>query len=238
SIPVNIIGGYYGGDLGRVKEEVAEWIDMGFRGCKFKIGGTTPELDAKRVAAARDAAGEDFVITIDSNHGYSCQSALELCQMVGDLDIRWFEEPCIWINSARDMREVRNRGGIPVCAGQSEHSPGACRDLMQTGSIDVCNFDASWSGGYTNWRRMAALADVYSVELGHHEEPQVASHLLASQPHGTYVEVFHPDRDPIWWNLIANRPELVDGQLTLSDTPGLGWVLDPDYIDHHRVDLT
>ncbi len=113
TIPVNIIGGYYGGDLGRVRAEVAEWIAMGFRGCKFKVGGATPELDAQRVAAAREAAGEDFVITIDANQGYTLQSALELCSMVRDLDIRWFEEPCIWMNYARDMREVRSRGGIP-----------------------------------------------------------------------------------------------------------------------------
>ena len=32
--------------------------------------------------------------------------------------------------------------------------------------------------------------------LGRHEDPQVALHLLASQPHGTYVELFHPIRDP------------------------------------------
>ena len=137
------------------------------------------------------------------------------CDRVRELDIRWFEEPCVWSNDRRDMREVRARGGIPVCAGQSEYSPGACRDLMEAGAIDVCNFDASWSGGYTNWRRMAALSQLYSVELAHHEEPQVAMHLLASQPNGTYAEVFHPDRDPIWWQLIANRGELVDGELML-----------------------
>lgn len=237
SVPVNVIGGYYGGDLGRVSEEVHEWLDMGFRGCKFKIGGTTPEIDAERVAAARDTAGADFVITVDANQGYTVQQALELCRRVADLNIRWFEEPCIWSNDARDMREVRARGGIPVCAGQSEHSPGACRDLMEAGAIDVCNFDASWSGGYTNWKRLAALADVYSVELGHHEEPQVAAHLLGSQPHGTYLEVFHPDRDPIWWNLVANRPDLVDGRLALPDEPGLGWILDTEYLQRYRVDL-
>jgi D-galactarolactone cycloisomerase len=237
SVPVNIIGGYYGGDLGRVSEEVHEWLDMGFHGCKFKIGGTTPEVDAERVATARDTAGDKFVITVDANQGYTVQQALELCRRVADLNIRWFEEPCIWMNDARDMREVRARGGIPVCAGQSEHSPGACRDLMEAGAIDVCNFDASWSGGYTNWKRLAALAEVYSVELGHHEEPQVAAHLLASQPHGTYLEMFHPDRDPIWWNLIANRPELVDGRLALPDEPGLGWILDTDYVERYRVDL-
>ncbi len=79
------------------------------------------------------------------------------------------------------------------------------------------------------------MAAVYGVAMGHHEEPQVSSHLLGSIPHGTYVECFHPDRDPIWWNLVANRPALIDGRLELSERPGLGWELDADYIAAHRV---
>ena len=124
-IPVNIIGGYYGRDLAGIRDEVAEWRDMGFRGCKFKVGGRSPAEDADRVRAAREAAGDDFVITIDANQGYTLAQALELCDRVRELDIRWFEEPCVWSNDRRDMREVRARGGIPVCAGQSEYSPGA-----------------------------------------------------------------------------------------------------------------
>ena len=235
-IPVNIIGGYYGRDLGAIRDEVAEWKEMGFRGCKFKVGGRTPREDGDRVRAAREAADEDFTITIDANQGYSLPMALELCERVAELNIRWFEEPCLWANDHRDMREVRARGGIAVCAGQSEHSPEACRDLMEHGAIDVCNFDASWSGGYTTWRRMAAAAHLYSVQLGHHEEPQIAAHLLASQPHGTYVEVFHPDRDPIWWNILVNRPELVDGEIALPGGPGFGWTLDPDFVERYRTD--
>jgi L-alanine-DL-glutamate epimerase-like enolase superfamily enzyme len=235
-VPVNIIGGYYGRDLGGIREEVAEWREMGFRGGKFKVGALSAEEDAARIRAAREAAGDDFVITIDANQGYSVHQALDLCSRIADLNIRWFEEPCIWSNDRRDMREVRSRGGIPVCAGQSEYSPNACRDLFETGAVDVCNFDASWCGGYTNWAPMAAAARLYSVELGHHEEPQIALHLLASQPHGTYVEVFHPNRDPIWWKLIANRPEVVDGVFAPPDRPGLGWELDEEFIAHHRVD--
>lgn len=235
-VPVNVIGGYYGRDHGGIADEVSEWRAMGFRGCKFKVGGRTPAEDAERVRVARETAGDDFVLTIDANQGYTVNEALELCRRVGDLGVRWFEEPCIWTNDRRDMREVRARGGIPVCAGQSEHSPAGCRDLMEHGAIDVCNFDASWSGGFTNWRRMAALSQVYSVELAHHEEPQVAAHLLASQPNGTYLEVFHPDRDPIWWGLVANRPRVVDGELELPREPGFGWRLDDEFIERHRVD--
>jgi len=237
SIPVNIIGGYYGRDLDEISDEVRGWVDMGYRGCKFKIGGRTPKEDAERVRTAREAAGDEFVITVDANQGYSLADALEFCDRARELDLRWFEEPCVWSNDRRDMQIVRSRGGIPVCAGQSEHSPGGCRDLMEDNAIDVCNFDASWSGGYTNWCRMAAMSQVFSVELAHHEEPHVAAHLLASQPNGTYVEVFHPERDPIWWNLIANRPGVVDGRIELPRGPGFGWELDEDFVAKHRVDV-
>ena len=133
------------------------------------------------------------------------------------------------------MRDVRYTAGVRVCAGQSEYSAAGCRDLMAEGAIDVCNFDASWSGGPTEWRRAAAVALAYDVAMGHHEEPQVASHLLASVPHGLFVECFHPDRDPIWWNLVANRPRLSDGSLELPHAPGFGWELDLDYVERHRV---
>lgn len=238
-LPVNIIGGYYGAldDIaGEVTAEVDEWVQMGFRGCKFKLGSQTTAVDARRVLACREAGGDDFVITIDANQGYTLDDALDLCARVRDFDIRWFEEPCRWANDARDMREVRARGGIPVCAGQSEYSPEGCRDLMEAGAIDVCNFDSSWAGGPTNWRRNAAIAHAYGVQLAHHEEPHIAAHLLASQPGGTYLEVFHPDRDPIWWNLITNRPDLVEGELALPTGPGLGWEYDDAFIQRYRAD--
>ena len=120
-------------------------------------------------------------------------------------------------------------------SGQTELSAAGCRDLMQEGAIDYCNFDASWSGGPTERRRVAAVAATYNVKMAHHEEPHIGAHLLASISHGTFMETFHPDRDPIWWNLVANRPKIVDGVVTLPNEPGLGWELDEDYIEAHRI---
>jgi L-alanine-DL-glutamate epimerase-like enolase superfamily enzyme len=161
--------------------------------------------------------------------------AIRFSNLVRDCNLMWFEEPCQWQNDRRGMRDVRLAGGIPVCAGQTEFSAAGCRDLMETGSIDFCNFDSSWSGGPTEWRRVAGMATVYDVKMAHHEEPQVAAHLLASIPHGTYLEYFHPQRDPIWHNIIVNRPSLVNGRISLPTGPGLGWVLDEDYISRYRI---
>lgn len=234
SLPMIAIGGYYG-DL-EIADEVAQLQELGMAGMKFKVGGRSPEVDAARFRRAREAAGDDFILCADANQGWSTTEAVRFVRLVEDCDLRWFEEPCRWHNDRRAMRDVRMMAGVPVCAGQSEMSASGCRDLMVDGAIDVCNFDASWSGGPTEWRRVAAMALAFDVQMGHHEEPQVSSHLLASIPHGTYAECFHPDRDPIWWNLAANRPALSEGLLTLSDRPGLGWEIDEDYVERHRVE--
>ena len=83
--------------------------------------------------------------------------------------------------------------------------------------------------------RAAAVATTYGVKIAHHEEAQVSSHLTASQPHGTYVELFHPDRDPIWHNMISNAAPLNNGYLALPAEAGLGWVLDRDYIAKYQI---
>lgn len=236
-VPVITIGGYYAADAD-ITAEVRGLVDAQFAGMKFKIGGLTPEEDAIRFREARKAAGPDFKLAVDANQGWTPAEAIRFAQLVDDCDIMWFEEPCVWQNDRRAMRDVRLAGGVPVCAGQSEFSAAGCRDLMETGSIDFCNFDSSWSGGPTEWRRAAAIASVYDVRMAHHEEPQVASHLLASIPHGTFLEYFHPQRDPIWHNIIANKPKLENGHIQLPTGPGLGWELDLDYINKYRTELT
>jgi D-galactarolactone cycloisomerase len=154
---------------------------------------------------------------------------------VGDLDLAWLEEPVRWQDDRRGLRDVRRLGGLRVCAGQSELSPAGCRDLMELGAVDYCNFDSSWSGGPTSWRRAAAIASSYGVALGHHEEPHISTHLLASQVLGGYAECFHPDRDPFWWSLARGSDHLVGGAVQLTGRPGFGWHLDEDYVEEHRL---
>ena len=155
---------------------------------------------------------------------------------IGDLPLRWFEEPTRWHGDWRSLRDVRLRGNVNVAAGQSEISRVGMREMMAAGAIDVCNFDASWGGGPTEWRRVASPAASFDVQLGHHEEAQVSSHVLASVSHGTFVEAFSPTRDPIFWEMWVNRPALVDGLLPLPDTPGFGWELDHEFTERSRVD--
>ncbi len=236
TLPITVIGGYYhlvGDDLGRT---MASYIDAGFAGVKFKVGGRSPIEDAGRVRAAREALGPGAALMIDANQGYDRAQAVELGRLVSDLGIRWFEEPCRWTNDRRWMRDVRYQTGIPVCAGQSETTLRGIRDLIVDGAIDVSNFDASWSGGPTVWRKAAGVAAAFGVELGHHEEPQISSHLLASVPDHAFVECFDEDRDPFFWRLTDMSSRVSGGLYRLPERPGFGIELDWDYVNAHTLD--
>jgi D-galactarolactone cycloisomerase len=235
-LPIIAIGGYYEQTHAELGAEVEAYRELGLAGCKMKVGGASPADDAARFRAMRQAGGDDFVLIADANQGYTVTEAVEFCRLVADAGLRWFEEPVRWNIDRVGLRDVRFKTGVPVAAGQSEISLAGVRELAETGAIDVCNFDASWAGGPTEWRRVAGLACAYGIEMAHHEEPQIAAHLLASVAHGTYVECFHPDRDPLFWNLIANRPPITDGVYPIPDGPGFGLVLDEAYIERYRVD--
>ena len=236
-LPIIAIAGYYeeGKTLADCGREMECLRKMGLAGCKFKVGGRSPEEDARRVKEARAGGGDDFILMVDANQGWSVDEAVTFARLAEPLNLRWFEEPCRWWNDQLDMAAVRLRTRIPICAGQTEFGFSGCRSLMTNRAIDVCNFDASWSGGPGEWLKVAKMAECFGVQMAHHEEPQISAHLLAAVPNGTYVECFHPDREPLFWELIANRPALKDGIYRIPDGHGWGIELDPKVIDKYRL---
>ena len=238
ALPIISIGGYYvegktHADIGR---EMQMYRDAGMAGCKFKVGGLSPEEDARRVQAARKAAGADFILAVDANRGWDAEDAIRFARLVEPLDIRWFEEPCHWYDDAAMMARVRAATRIPITAGQSEITSHGVRRLLDAGAVDLVNYDVSEGGGVTDWRRAAAICGAAGVRMAHHEESQIAIQLLTSIPHGTYVECFaDPERDPVWQTVWRNRPAVRNGMFALPEGNGFGIELDRSLITKYRI---
>lgn len=241
ALPIIAIGGQYRASAGEpdlaehVGEEMSELQAIGLAGCKFKVGGRSPQADAQRFEWAREAAGDGFILCADANRGWTRRQAAEFVDRIGPSNMEWFEEPCLWSNDRSDMALLRAQTGVKVAAGQSECTAEGCRDLVVAGAVDVCNLDASWGGGPTAWLRVAKMAACFGVEMAHHGEPVVGSHLLASQANGTYVETHHPDRDPVFHGLVQGRGEIANGLYTLPTRPGWGVEYDADTVARFRL---
>jgi D-arabinonate dehydratase len=88
ALPIVAIGGYYGNCLAELGQEMERYLALGLTGCKFEVGGASPEEDAARVCAVRQAAGPDFVLMVDANQGYPLEQAVCFARLTADLNLR------------------------------------------------------------------------------------------------------------------------------------------------------
>lgn len=237
-LPVIAIGGYMNPNstLDELGQEVQRYIDEGMAGMKLKVGRNSIEVDIERTRLARKIGGDGFRLGVDANQAWTVEEAVEFARGVRDLNLQWIEEPCRWHDQIRGNARVRQQG-TPVNVGQGEISRHGCRDLIDGGAVDIINVDVTIAAGVTEWRRIAGLTSAFNVSLAHHEEPQVALHLLAAVPHGLCVEVFpDPQRDPMWYDLPVEHPEIEDGCFLVTDAPGFGMPLRAETIDRWRAD--
>ncbi|MBK8019853.1 MAG: mandelate racemase/muconate lactonizing enzyme family protein [Chloroflexi bacterium] len=239
-VPVIAIGGYYksadgsGGDP--IRDEIEYYRELGLAGMKFKVGRATIAEDIERVTRARAAAGDDFIIACDANQAWTPQQAIAFCKGVEPLDIEWMEEPVRWYDQLEGLRRVAASTSIPINAGQGEISAFGCRDLVTHDAVSILNVDCTIAGGVTEWRRIAAFAHLFHIRMAHHEEPQIALHLLAAAPNGLYVEIFPSyERDPMWVDLIVEHPRIAAGYMELPEGPGIGLQLNEEVIDKYRI---
>lgn len=237
-VPVIAIGGYYqeGKGKSQIEEKMLYYQEIGMSGVKFKVGRLSLAEDISRVQAAREVVSEDFTIICDANQAWTPLEAIEFCREAAPLNLDWIEEPVHWYDQFEGLRMVRENSAIPVTAGQGEISGFGCHDLILRQSVDILNVDVTIAGGVTEWKRIADMAAFSHVKMGHHEEPQVALHLLAAIPHSTYVEIFPDyDRDPMWVDLPMEKPNISDGFMELPSKPGLGMDLNEEIIAKYRI---
>jgi L-alanine-DL-glutamate epimerase-like enolase superfamily enzyme len=237
-VPVIAIGGYYKAGKGQdqLNEEMMHYKEMGLAGVKFKVGRVSVAEDIKRVTRVRELVGDDFAIACDANQAWTPDDAILFCREAESLNLAWIEEPVRWYDQLDGLRRVRESTRIPVNAGQGEISAFGCRDLIVNKCVDILNVDVTIASGVTEWRRIAAMANLFHIQMAHHEEPQIALHLLAAMPNTLYVEIFPSyERDPMWFDLPVQQPKIKDGYMELPSGPGLGIALNEETIAKYRL---
>ncbi len=235
--PVLAIGGYVmqGKTLADLEREVEHYKEHAIFGMKLKVGHLSVEEDIERARVARKAGGPRFHLCVDANQAWTVAEAMQFARGARDLNLAWLEEPVRWHDQIEGNARVRTLG-IPVNAGQGEISRHGCRDLIVRGAVDILNVDVTIAAGVTEWRRIAAMAHSFGVSMAHHEEPQIALHLLAAVPNGLHVEIFpNYQRDPMWYDLPVQQPAIRDGFMYVPDGPGFGMPLRQDTIDRWRA---
>jgi len=183
--------------------------------------------DVERVRTVREAIGPECELYVDANCSLDPTWARYLADRLGEFDLTFFEEP-VRDNDIVQMRELRERTGMPVAAGQNEGQLFRFRDLLVGGAVDVIQPNVVICGGFTAGQKIAGMAQAHNVEIANGGAfPFHNMHLHAGLAHGGLVE-WHLISVEMCKALYSDLPERNGSMLTLPETPGLGFAADRD----------
>jgi o-succinylbenzoate synthase len=222
-----------------VDQMVADSLDavsQGFRVLKIKVG-KEGLADVERIAAIRQAVGQDILLRVDANQGWTPEQSVDIITALEDkgLDIELVEQP-VAAQDVDGMKFVADRVTTPILADEAVFSPLDARRILDMGAADLINIKLMKTGGIYKALEICRMAEEYQVEcmvgcmLESRLSVAAAAHLAAAQKVITRADLDGPSLcsvDPYSGGPIFQGPAIA-----MSEDPGVG--VDQVPCDHWR----
>jgi L-rhamnonate dehydratase len=105
---------------------------------------------------------------IDCLARFDVAFTLDLAERLTEFRVRWIEEPLHPDDTEGYETLCAKVKGTLVASGEHEYTRFGFADLLRHKAVQVAQPDISWSGGFTELRRIAVLADRAGVPLVPH----------------------------------------------------------------------
>jgi len=237
-VPAYASGGYYveGKSAQHLGDEMASYVEMGFRAVKMKVGRLDPRGEEERIAAARAAIGPDVLLMLDANNAWSdVPTALEYMRRYEKYDPYWIEEP-FSPDDIESHAQLARRTPVTVATGEIEAGRWRHQELLDKRAAMILQSDAAVCGGISEWRRIAAAAAAVGATMCPHWFHDLHVHLVASTANARYVEFFPDDQVLNFRRLVDRQLEFANGMLKVPTGPGLGFGFDEAALEKYAVD--
>lgn len=210
-------------------------LDGGWR-CNFCGILNRKEIDmaVERVAACREAGGDDMDIIIELHAQTDVNSAVQLGYELEKFNCMYYEEPTQPLNAAL-FKEISNKLRIPLASGERIYSRWGYRPFLEARSLSVIQPDLGNCGGITEGKKIADMAAVYDVGVQLHIcgspiATAAALQLEAVMPNFIIHEQHQYALIPENIDMCKHDYQPVDGAFSVPDLPGIGQELTDETI--------
>ncbi|MCE2800875.1 MAG: galactonate dehydratase, partial [Planctomycetaceae bacterium] len=203
------------------------------------IEGLRPIKSAEAcVGAMRQAVGDKIDIMVDCHARPSPAMGMQFAKALEPYGLYFLEEPC-WPESIEGLSAINAAVSTPIATGERLTHLAAFRDLFSAKGCEICQMDITHCGGFTEARRIAALADAYRIALAPHNPQGPVSTAASiefgfSQPSYIICESVH--NDVPWRADIVQEGYRLDKTtrtVTPNESPGLGISIDEQQVKKH-----
>ncbi|GBR08096.1 galactonate dehydratase [Acetobacter oeni] len=192
-----------------------------------------------RVAAIREAVGPHFGIGVDFHGRVHRPMAKILVRELQPYDLMFIEEPVLSENYDA-LPEITAQTSTPIALGERLFSRWDFKNILKQGCVDIIQPDPSHSGGITETRKIAAMAEAYDVALALHcplGPIALAANLqLDAVCYNAFIQEqslgihYNATNDLLDYLSDPNVFSYVDGFVAIPDAPGLGIEVNEDYV--------
>jgi L-Ala-D/L-Glu epimerase len=126
-------------------QQATDFIQRGVRIIKIKLG-KQPAEDIERVRMIREAAGENILLRIDANQGWSFKDALTALTAMAPYNIQFCEQPLRTYND-HFLPQLKKLSPVPLMADESVYTHYDAERMIRTESCNYVNIKFAKSGG-------------------------------------------------------------------------------------------
>ncbi len=202
---------------------------------KVPAGGPRPasgnpadiEPLVRAVKEARERVGKDGVVMFDAHCCLPPPMLIQFANAIEPHDVLWIEEPAVPGN-IEVFKRIKQSVKVPLASGERDRTIWEVIPYLQERCIDIIQHDCAHGGGITQMKKVAVLAETYTVPLAPHSIASflgiaASFHVTASIPLFLIHEYYANDGGGTLkksWEVDKN------GDSSLPQGPGLGVEVD------------
>ncbi len=234
-----VVTGYYEEDFHAVvkmTEDIKAHANNGVDFFKIAAGMLDAEADARRIEAARNAAGQDAGLVVDVNWVWTdLKEALRTARLWDKYRLDWIEEP-FPPGSTYERQKFADLSPIALGIGDEQSGIPFFRDLMASHSAQMIRIDTPVLGGVTPAITVASMAEAWGLSISTHIYPEINIHLASSFKNMVGLELFS-DHSELYKIDKFIEPALVieNGYVAVPEKAGLGFQMNWEELRDYAI---
>ncbi|MBN9363254.1 MULTISPECIES: enolase C-terminal domain-like protein [unclassified Devosia] len=205
--------------------------DVGFKAFKLHAWGGPVKRDIELCKNLRKWVGPDADLMFDGSAGWDYVNALEFGKAIQDLGFLWYEEPMREFHLG-SYTKLCEKLDIPILAAEtSDGVHGNMATWIENKALDMTRVSTFYKGGFTGSMKVAHLSESHGMRAQVHGMGLENAQICAAISNNDYYEQLVMNEEQIKSLDKLGPLSIVDGNLTVSDEPGIGYEFDEKKLD-------
>jgi galactonate dehydratase len=218
----------------------AGWLSTGHSGSYLSERDLQSGLEC--VKRIRDSVGDRMEIMIEGHSRWDLNNAIRIGRALEPYRVLWMED-MIKPESADDLLRLSQETRVPQSVSERLITRYAFREVLEKGAAHVIMPDLIWTGGLTEGKKIAIMADAYHLSIAPHDCTGLVAlyanmHLCAASMNAMILETVRGFYRDGWYDEVYTQNiEINAGRARIPNRPGLGTALKDDLLASDLVQV-